>query len=821
MKAIYTLLILLIPFVGNGQCFYCEDFESVTAPNLPDSLTTTSLEANYFTISDGSLVELSPGGFYTGNAADANAGGYWPVGEHGQFAMTSDDACRPGGVVPNNNNNCDLAFETLTLPVLDFTGQFDLYLKFEYYHDQNYGGGDANVEVSIDGGITFTDISGPLPNLEAWQQGIFSLSDYNDQNSIVIRFVWSDAGSWTTGFAVDDIEIKELPENSLSMPLFNQWLVGYDGFASSYSQIPLNMILNSSGIIFQSHAKNTGMLTQDSVRLHASATGFTSQSYAINLESQEQGTLQCNEGFIPTATGTYQLDYYLQSDNVTTATNSKSIDITDYIYARDDNEMDGANSLLHSGDGISTWERGTIYDIYESNTLYAIDVYIHNSTTENAKIQGKIYLFQDGQTFFLSETNLSSVTTSDGWQSIIFANPVSLDAESQYLITVGGDGSAFNDTVRIGSSGNVQSSYGYIFYNGWVDSNGNTATDGTTASTPMVRMNMNPNLLIYGCLDENACNYDENANADDGNCLYPVSYEQSYSTCNNFEWNGEVYSQSGEYSYVTSGSNGCDSTTILYLTIINSINVNIDITSCDEYLWQGEIYAESGTYTYETVNVNGCDSIINLNLSIVEGLESQTIIGQDEVEAFSSHIYALTLNENSYSWSVTNGSILSNNGNNIEVFWGEFGIGLIEVIETDENGCTITHSLQVNLGNNVENSWNCINNACVDPLDGTGFYDDLNECEQACQNISSLNEISFDIRIYPNPSSDIFNIELNSDSETEILVTNILGEKVYNESIKSIGEYNTQIDISDYSKGIYNLTIKTSDGISNYKLILQ
>ena len=60
---------------STSDALYCEDFESVTAPNLPDSLTTTSLEANYFTISDGSLVELSPGGFYTGNAADANAGG--------------------------------------------------------------------------------------------------------------------------------------------------------------------------------------------------------------------------------------------------------------------------------------------------------------------------------------------------------------------------------------------------------------------------------------------------------------------------------------------------------------------------------------------------------------------------------------------------------------------------------------------------------------------------------------------------------------------------------------------------------------------------
>ena len=55
----------------------------------------------------------------------------------------------------------------------------------------------------------------------------------------------------------------------------------------------------------------------------------------------------------------------------------------------------------------------------------------------------------------------------------------------------------------------------------------------------------------------------------------------------------------------------------------------------------------------------------------------------------------------------------------------------------------------------------------------------------------------------------------------QILVTNILGEQVYFESNKSAGEFNIQIDLSDYSKGIYNLIIKTSDGISNHKLILQ
>ena len=266
---------------STSDALYCEDFESVTAPNLPDSLTTTSLEANYFTISGESLVELSPGGFYTGNAADANAGGYWPVGEHGQFAMTNDDACRPGGVTPNNNIICDLSFEKLVLPELDFTGQEDVFLIFDYYHDKNYGTGDAEVQISTDGGNSFVNLSAPLPALASWQQGIFSLSDYNDSSSVIIQFIWSDGGgsrNWGTGLAIDDIEIAELSDNSLSMPLFNQWLVGFDGFASSYSQIPLSMIPNSTGIIFQSYVFNNGNLAQDSIRLHGSVG-----PYILNL----------------------------------------------------------------------------------------------------------------------------------------------------------------------------------------------------------------------------------------------------------------------------------------------------------------------------------------------------------------------------------------------------------------------------------------------------------------------------------------------------------------------------------------------------------
>jgi plastocyanin len=118
------------------------------------------------------------------------------------------------------------------------------------------------------------------------------------------------------------------------------------------------------------------------------------------------------------------------------------------------------------------------------------------------------------------------------------------------------------------------------------------------------------------------------------------------------------------------------------------------------------------------------------------------------------------------------------------------------------------------------NSWTCDMNECYNVENGIGEYQSLEECEANCS-ATSINETLINVNIYPNPSSNIFNLEFNSDSKSEIIVTNVLGEQVYFESTKSIGEFNTQVDLSNYSKGIYNLTIKTSDGISNHKLILQ
>ena len=116
-------------------------------------------------------------------------------------------------------------------------------------------------------------------------------------------------------------------------------------------------------------------------------------------------------------------------------------------------------------------------------------------------------------------------------------------------------------------------------------------------------------------------------------------------------------------------------------------------------------------------------------------------------------------------------------------------------------------------------TFNCEVDGCQDPQNGTGLYSSIEECLEECN--SSIKENSFMALIYPNPSSNTFNTEYYSEKVSEVIVTNILGEQVYFESIKSIGDISTKIDLSNYSKGIYNLTIKTPDDITNHKLILQ
>ena len=72
---------------------------------------------------------------------------------------------------------------------------------------------------------------------------------------------------------------------------------------------------------------------------------------------------------------------------------------------------------------------------------------------------------------------------------------------------------------------------------------------------------------IIGCMDPNACNFNQFANYDDGSCIYDsYSYDTLVSN-SSVNWNGIVLYVSGDYSLVLTNSSGCDSITNINFTL--------------------------------------------------------------------------------------------------------------------------------------------------------------------------------------------------------------------------------------------------------------
>jgi hypothetical protein len=76
------------------------------------------------------------------------------------------------------------------------------------------------------------------------------------------------------------------------------------------------------------------------------------------------------------------------------------------------------------------------------------------------------------------------------------------------------------------------------------------------------------------------------------------------------------------------------------------------------------------------------------------------------------------------------------------------------------------------------------------------------------------------VNIYPNPSTGIFNLTLDKTIQKgTLIITNILGEQVYNESFYAADK--TTVNLSHLSNGIYLLQISDGKLLQTQKLIIQ
>ncbi len=502
--------------IGMRDVILTENFETVTGPFpavLPLTWTTTVVSKTNGTTTNTADDFFGPA-FDIQTATTANLGGYWPVVESGvnnKFAGANDDAAP-----------CDCVMDAIYLqtPTISFAAAQYPAITFSIYNDGNFGGGDGTISISIDGGTTYNlvpfpdDVDGFLPLEEgAWQVIVLTLFDYAGENEVSIRFNWSDAGSWASGFAVDNVVIGDLEENSLTLNkvVMGDWNQADFGLGFwDYSRIPVSQ---SSPVKATAIANNTGFnnLTNVAVNVEimqgATSMGTWAGTTNPELVSLTRDTMSVVTDFTPTAVGTYSITATLSSDSTETDlldnVATTSFLMTDCTYARD---LNGAQAFMAMAAGEVA---GNLFDIYNTEAFSSIKFAIGAGSNVGATLTGVIFEFggfdaagagiftfveSSGEVDIYAEA-LNAVNGSN-FTCLPFSPAVTLEGGKTYLVSV-----FSSEDLRVPVSGS----------NVWVSSWRNVGnTFAAIGGIPMVR-------LVGACAD--ACTVGVQEEAKDNSSL--------------------------------------------------------------------------------------------------------------------------------------------------------------------------------------------------------------------------------------------------------------------------------------------------------------
>ncbi|MBQ4376092.1 MAG: T9SS type A sorting domain-containing protein [Bacteroidales bacterium] len=89
--------------------------------------------------------------------------------------------------------------------------------------------------------------------------------------------------------------------------------------------------------------------------------------------------------------------------------------------------------------------------------------------------------------------------------------------------------------------------------------------------------------------------------------------------CDSMTWYGRVLKESGRYAQsIVPNPEGCDSVSILYLTVNQSTHSDSVVVECDSFYWNNAMRYRSGYYPVRLPmsNAQGCDTSRNLDLTI-------------------------------------------------------------------------------------------------------------------------------------------------------------------------------------------------------------
>ena len=283
---------------------------------------------------------------------------YWAVPSHTKYAASNDDAHDTQAATTNLADK-----DRLITPPLNLTTQTAVALKFDAFYTGVYGS-VATVEVSTNGGTTWTTIFTLDPNA-AWQNNIATnLSAYAGQNNVLVAFRHNDGNAWADGFAIDNVSIYTPPANDAKI---NSIALNRYGVINTNSNLVLNVTnLGSSTISNLTVDWNDG----------------TSHSQVINVSIAPFATLDVTH---PTALNYATAVEKTIAINITAVNGGVDADVSNNTGSKSFNSLSQSSpKKVVIEEGTGTWcgwcPRGAVAmdQMYQNHPNDFIGIAVHN-----------------------------------------------------------------------------------------------------------------------------------------------------------------------------------------------------------------------------------------------------------------------------------------------------------------------------------------------------------------------------------------------------------------------------------------------------------
>lgn len=436
-----------------------------------------------------------------------------PVGALSPFASTS---AANGFLFVNSdaNNSADFDGDPIITTCTNVT-PIDLsaspFVKLTLEHNYRWWQDTRGVRVSGDNGATWTDYQltcgaddpGNCIGCEATDNYPGDQNTANPEVSsvdisataggmsqVLIQVYYNDNDYWGWYWAVDDIRINEIDAFDADLVDVIAGSTGYWQEVLPYFQVPAAQV---APIEFKGVVKNVGVDDVNATFMATYTGVYDGVSDPMLLSQGVQDTLTCLTTLTPPASNaTHTIEYMVtttevEEDELNNVAASYTFEVNDFIYARDAGTSTGGT--YNAG---NEYESGNIFDIYSDATIYGIDVVIDAQSVEGAEVRAKLYSIDDatGDFVFVTESDITLINAEDlgNTKSFILQSASMLMTGQSYLVVVAtyGDGGVSNDVV-VATAGISSPNTSYYY-------DGTDATWYYSTSTPMVRMNFNPNL---------------------------------------------------------------------------------------------------------------------------------------------------------------------------------------------------------------------------------------------------------------------------------------------------------------------------------------